>query len=212
MKRWQKTVLTIHTIGLFLCVVLLFALPEKDHLRWNMGYAIVWITTLSALAFVFIKSKKKWINRTLKFYWAIGLSMLLLPIPLTEGLWLIVLREVYWPHTKYSETEVYIMRDVFTGLFGFPSVALWKKEGIREKHIKDYPPFWTVEKFEVKNDIGAIIIYGTSFNEGITDDSNKYVEICPLNDSLFKANRHQVEKLKQELEMEASNETGQREE
>lgn len=163
MKRWQKIVLATHTIGLLLCAVLLLALPERDHLRWNIGYAIVWITTLSAFAFVFISVKKKWLDLGFRFYGVIWITLALLPIPVTQGLWLVVLDEIYIPHRKYYKTDEYIMRSGYSDFFDYPRVALWKKEGIMEKYIRDYPSFWTAEKFEIRNNIGAIVIYGTSF-------------------------------------------------
>lgn len=200
MKRWQKIVIIIHAIGLLLCAVLLLALPEKDHLRWNMGYAIVWITTLSAFAFVFINVKKKLLNLGFRFYGAAWITIILLPILVTQGLWLVVLDEIYIPHRKFYETDEYIIRSGYYGFIDYPRVALWEKKGIMEKYIRDYPFFWTAEKFEIRNDIGAIVIYGTSFRLDEREDSDKYVDVCPLNDSIFNANRHKVEELKRELQ------------
>lgn len=200
MKRWQKIVIAIHLIGLLLCATLLLALPERDHLRWDIGYAIVWITTLGAFAFVFVRAKKKWLDFGFKFYGTIWVAVILLPILVVQGFWLMVLGEIYIPHRKYYETDGYVMRSGYSGLIDYPRVALWKKEGVMEKYIRDYPSFETAEMFEIRDDIGAVVIHGASFKLDDGENSEKYVDVCPLNDSVFYANRHSVEELKRELQ------------
>lgn len=201
MKRWQKIVIIIHVIGLLLCAILLLALPERDHLRWNIGYAIVWITTLSAFAFVFIRAKKKWLNFNFKSYGVVWMLAVLWAFTM-QKLSYPAFNMIYIPNHKYCETDEYVMRSGDKGLIDYPRVALWKKEGLMEKYIRDYPSFETAEKFEIRSDLGAIIIYGTSFHLYDEENTEGYVDVCSLDDSVFYANRHRVEELKCELQKE----------
>lgn len=53
---------------------------------------------------------------------------------------------------------------------------------------------------EIRDNIGAIIIYGSSFKLDDGDGSEKYIDVCPLDDSVFYANQDKIEELKRELQ------------
>lgn len=200
MKNWQKIVIIIHIIGLLLCAILLLALPVDDHLRWNIGYVIVWITTLSAFALVFVNVKHRRLYIGFKSYAAIWVLIILWSFTMQKLSYVPIFDMIYTPQHKYYETDGYVMRSGHPGLIDYPRAALWKKEGLMEKYIRDYPSFETAEKFEIRSDLGAIIIHGTSFHLDDEESSDKYVDVYPLNDSVFYANRHKVEELKRELQ------------
>ena len=63
-----KWLFAIHFICLTICAVLLFSLKRSEHLRWGLGYMIVWVTILSSLVLFFLINKqfKHWL--LLKIY------------------------------------------------------------------------------------------------------------------------------------------------
>ena len=63
-----KCLFAIHFICLAICAVLLFTLRRSEHLRWGLGYIVVWGTILSALLLCFLINKqlKHWL--LLKIY------------------------------------------------------------------------------------------------------------------------------------------------
>ena len=66
-----KWLFAIHLICLAICIVLLFSLKRSEHLRWGLGYMIVWVTILSSLVLFFLINKqfKHWL--LLKIYCAV---------------------------------------------------------------------------------------------------------------------------------------------
>ena len=66
-----KWLFAVHFICLTICAVLLFSLKRSEHLRWGLGYMIVWVTILSSLVLFFLINKqfKHWL--LLKIYCAV---------------------------------------------------------------------------------------------------------------------------------------------
>ncbi len=44
-----KYLFVAHLIGIVFGSFLLFFIPYDNHLRWNLGYVVVWVTCLSAI-------------------------------------------------------------------------------------------------------------------------------------------------------------------
>ena len=64
MKKPHIIPLVIHAIGIVLCLAILLLIERQDHLRWNLGYIILWVTMLSAVTLPFLKRN----SRPVKIY------------------------------------------------------------------------------------------------------------------------------------------------
>ena len=195
MKKWQKILVIAHCIGLILCIGLLVGFRYYDHLRWGLGYLIVWFTTLSAFAIFFVRTGKQWLNILAKIYSLGWLAAIVLPIPVTLGAWTGLLEEIYIPHKKYYEDDSYIIRQGYYGWIDNPNCALWIKDGALERYDRKFDCFFTVDSCKVLSDLGAIALYGESFK--IEDDDSGYlIDIQPLDEKEFELHRQEIDSLK----------------
>ena len=120
----------IHGAGLLLCLVLLLCVRQQDHLRWNLGYAIVWLTTLSGLVVCFFKTRRKLVNVLLRVYGFLWLCWFVLLPLCTMGLWLLLIIEIYIPHETFYKTDGYVMRQDVYDFMDFPECVLLKNNGL----------------------------------------------------------------------------------
>ncbi|KIO46792.1 MULTISPECIES: hypothetical protein [Sanguibacteroides] len=193
--KWQKILVIAHCIGLILCIGLLVGFRYYDHLRWGLGYLIVWFTTLSAFAIFFVCTGKKWLNILAKIYSLGWLAAIVLPIPVTLGVWTGLLEEIYIPHKKYYEDDNYIIRQGYYGWIDYPNCALWIKDGTLERYDFKFDSFFTVDSCKVLSDLGAMVLYGESFK--IEDNDSEYlIDILPLDEKVFDEHRQEIDSLK----------------
>lgn len=195
-NKWKKALFIIHGIGLLLCLVLLVCMRQCDHLRWNLGYAIVWLTTLSGLVVCFFKTRRRWVNILLRLYGFLWLCWLVLLPLCTMGLWLIAITEVYIPQTMFYEADSYVMRRSRYDFMEYPKTDLLRNNGLIEEHVKTYGDVYTVDSFAVREDIGAVVISGTGYAAGGMTLDDCFTDVFPLDDSTYNAHRKEVELLR----------------
>lgn len=197
MKGWQKILVSTHCIGLILCVVLLVGFRYEDHLRWGVGYMIVWFTTLSAFAIFFVRTGKECLDTLAKVY---GLGWLAVVILLTLASFIgtIGVEDVYFPHKKYYEDDRYVIRRGYQNWIDLPNCALWIKDGVLERYDRKFVCFLTVDSCKVLSDWGAIVLYGETFRLE-DDDLGRMVDIRPLDDKVFDSHRREIDSLKAEV-------------
>lgn len=186
----------IHGAGLLLCLVLLFCVRQQDHLRGNLGYVIVWLTTLSGLVVCFFKTRRKLVNVLLRAYGFLWLCWFVLLPLCTMGMWLLAIMEIYIPHTKFYEADGYVMRQDVYDFMGYPKCALLKNNGLREEHVRSYPGVYTVDSFAVREDIGAVVISGTGYASGGMKLDGRFTDVFPLDDRIYNAHKNEVERLR----------------
>ncbi len=186
----------IHGAGLLLCLVLLFCVRQQDHLRGNLGYVIVWLTTLSGLVVCFFKTRRKLVNVLLRAYGFLWLCWFVLLPLCTMGMWLLAIMEIYIPHTKFYEADGYVMRQDVYDFMDYPKCALLKNNGLREEHVRSYPGVYTVDSFAVREDIGAVVISGTGYASGGMKLDGRFTDVFPLDDSTYNAHKKEVERLR----------------
>ena len=195
-KRVKRLILAIHFIGLALCIWLLFLTPFQDHLRWNSGYAIVWLTLLSALILPFTGKKGKWQSIGLKTYgivWWIGSIILLIYMLLFP-----TFRSILFPYKKYCEQGNYIMREGYHGWIDPPVSSLYKKQGIWERYIRDYH-LVLIDSFVVHVDIGAIVIKGKLWDWNGWEDLEETTSVDILDKAVFDVHTEEIKQLKKEV-------------
>lgn len=186
----------IHGAGLLLCLVLLFCVRQQDHLRGNLGYVIVWLTTLSGLVVCFFKTRRKLVNVLLRAYGFLWLCWFVLLPLCTMGMWLLAIMEIYIPHTKFYEADGYVMRQDVYDFMDYPKCALLKNNGLREEHVRSYPGVYTVDSFAVREDIGAVVISGTGYASGGMKLDGRFTDVFPLDDRTYNAHKNEVERLR----------------
>lgn len=195
-KKWKKALLITHCTGLLLCLVLLFCVRQGDHLRWNLGYAIVWLTTLSGLVVCFFNARRTWVNILLRAYGFLWLCWLVLLPLCTMGMWLAFITEVYIPQTRFYEADGYVMRRSRYDFMKFPETDLLRNSGLVEEHLRTYGGVCTVDSFSVREDIGAVIISGTGYAGGGMRLDDRFTDVFPLDDSTYNAHKKEVELLR----------------
>ncbi len=195
-NKWKKALFIIHGAGLLLCLVLLFCVRQQDHLRWNLGYAIVWLTTLSGLVVCFLKTRRKLVNVLLRVYGFLWLCWFVLLPLCTMGLWLLLIIEIYIPHETFYKTDGYVMRQDVYDFMDYPECVLLKNNGLIEEHVRSYPGVYTVDSFAVREDIGAVVISGTGYAGGGMKMDNKFIDVFPLDDRTYNAHKNEVERLR----------------
>ena len=190
-----KWLFAIHFICLTICSVLLFSLKRSEHLRWGLGYMIVWVTILSSLVLFFLINKqfKHWL--LLKIYCVVffvasaGLGVFL------QGLGM----DTLLLPPKYCSDGDYLIRsrieDMPTNEF---NIVLLKNEGIIEKLNATYH-YPTADSIKVFEDKGVIVIYCSE--ESFYTDSLGCIE--PL--SNHPANENDIRALAKELKVDINN-------
>ena len=190
-----KWLFAIHFICLTICAVLLFSLKRSEHLRWGLGYMIVWVTILSSLVLFFLINKqfKHWL--LLKIYCVVffvasaGLGVFL------QGLGM----DTLLLPPKYCSNGDYLIRsrieDMPTNEF---NIVLLKNEGIIEKLIATYH-YPTADSIKVYEDKGAVVIYCS--DESFYTDSLGCIE--PLYN--HPANENDIKALAKDLKVDFNN-------
>ena len=193
-----KWLFAIHLICLAICIVLLFSLKRSEHLRWGLGYMIVWVTILSSLVLFFLINKQfnHWL--LLKIYCAVffvasaGFSVFL------QGQGLDFLLP---PEKCCSDGDYLIRREMDEPAIGDYLIVLLKNEGIIEKQIEIYcyPKADSIKVFEDK---GAIAIYCSEI-EPFWCNSKRCLE--PLNN--VQAKKNEIETLAKDLKVDINYES-----
>ena len=190
-----KWLFAIHFICLTICAVLLFSLKRSEHLRWGLGYMIVWVTILSSLVLFFLINKqfKHWL--LLKIYCVVffvasaGLGVFL------QGLGM----DTLLLPPKYCSDGDYLIRsrieDMPINVF---NIVLLKNEGIIEKLIATYH-YPTADSIKVYEDKGAVVIYCS--DESFYTDSLRCIE--PLYN--HPANENDIKALAKDLKVDFNN-------
>lgn len=190
-----KWLFAIHFICLTICAVLLFSLKRSEHLRWGLGYMIVWVTILSSLVLFFLINKqfKHWL--LFKIYCAVffvasaGFSVFLQG----QGI------DTLLPPQKCCSDGDYLIRsrieDMPTNEF---NIVLLKNEGIIEKLIATYH-YPTADSIKVYEDKGAVVIYCS--DESFYTDSLGCIE--PLYN--HPANENDIKALAKDLNVDFNN-------
>lgn len=193
-----KWLFAIHFICLTICAVLLFSLKRSEHLRWGLGYMIVWVTILSSLVLFFLINKqfKHWL--LLKIYCAVffvasaGLGVFL------QGLGMDTLLP---PKKCCSDGDYLIRQEMDEPAIGNYLIVLLKNEGIIEKQIEIYC-YPKADSIKVVEDKGAVAIYCNEI-EPFWCNSKRCLE--PLNN--MKAKKNEIEKLAKDLKVDINYET-----
>lgn len=190
-----KWLFAIHFICLTICAVLLFSLKRSEHLRWGLGYMIVWVTILSSLVLFFLINKqfKHWL--LLKIYCVVffvasaGLGVFL------QGLGM----DTLLLPPKYCSDGDYLIRsrieDIPINEF---NIVLLKNEGIIEKLNATYH-YPTADSIKVFEDKGAIVIY--------CSEESFYTDSLGCIEPLFNhpANENDIRALAKELKVDINN-------
>ena len=193
-----KWLFAIHLICLAICIVLLFSLKRSEHLRWGLGYMIVWVTILSSLVLFFLINKqfKHWL--LLKIYCVVffvasaGLGVFL------QGLGM----DTLLPSKKCCSDGDYLIRqEMDEPAIGNYLIVLLKNEGIIEKQIEIYC-YPKADSIKVVEDKGAVAIYCNEI-EPFWCNSKRCLE--PLNN--MKAKKNEIEKLAKDLKVDINYET-----
>ena len=193
-----KWLFAIHLICLAICIVLLFSLKRSEHLRWGLGYMIVWVSILSSLVLFFLINKqfKHWL--LFKIYCAVffvasaGLGVFL------QGLGIDTLLP---PKKCCSDGDYLIRQEMDEPAIGNYLIVLLKNEGIIEKQIEIY--FYPkADSIKVVEDKGAVAIYCNEI-EPFWCNSKRCLE--PLNN--MKAKKNEIEKLAKDLKVDINYET-----
>ncbi len=193
-----KWLFAIHFICLTICAVLLFSLKRSEHLRWGLGYMIVWVTILSSLVLFFLINKqfKHWL--LLKIYCVVffvasaGFSVFL------QGQGLDTLLP---PKKCCSDGDYLIRQEMDEPAIGNYLIVLLKNEGIIEKQIEIYC-YPKADSIKVVEDKGAVAIYCNEI-EPFWCNSKRCLE--PLNN--MKAKKNEIEKLAKDLKVDINYET-----
>ena len=193
-----KWLFAIHLICLAICIVLLFSLKRSEHLRWGLGYMIVWVTILSSLVLFFLINKqfKHWL--LLKIYCAVffvasaGFGVFL------QGLGIDTLLP---PKKCCSDGDYLIRQEMDEPAIGNYLIVLLKNEGIIEKQIEIYC-YPKADSIKVVEDKGAVAIYCNEI-EPFWCNSKRCLE--PLNN--MKAKKNEIEKLAKDLKVDINYET-----
>ncbi len=153
-----KCLFAIHFICLAICAFLLFTLRRSEHLRWGLGYIMVWGTILSALLLCFLINKqlKHWLM--LKIYSVVFFLASATLGVITQGMGLDTL---FLPSKCCSDGD-YLIRSRIDSE-PFDNIVLLKNEGVIEKLIATYY-YPTADSIKVYEDIGAIVIYCSKDN------------------------------------------------
>lgn len=190
MKKPRIIPLVIHAIGIVLCLAILLLIERQDHLRWNLGYIILWVTMLSAVTLPFLKRN----SRPVKIYSGVWILitlfvLILLLVNMSSD-------RIFFPMNKYCEQGDFIIRKGSYSLIDIPTSALYKKQDCIEKHIRDYE-IPVVDSITAYPEFGAIALHAQDFI-GLDATTAPYSVIVPLDDELYRQHIEDIAQLAQE--------------
>lgn len=152
-QKITKWLFVFHLLLVLACVILLFTLKSSEHLRWGLGYIIVWATLLSAvILFFFVDIFSKY-GLPLKMYCLSFLAIVggFLVFFQTEGWGSLIIP------VKYCDDGDYLVRSEIDSPFDH-HIVLLKNEGAVEKLICVYY-YPSADSIKVFEDKGAVVIY-----------------------------------------------------
>lgn len=203
-----KYLFVAHLIGIVFCSVLLFFIPYDNHLRWNLGYVVVWVTCLSAIISFFLLPVgmrfRKWVRGYLgvhvfgplavAFFYLAGrfidffFALAMLPILIA---WFTMV-----PDKRYCASEHYFIKDIKCGFMGSP-IGLYQNNGLMEECLQKYTNVNSMERMEEYEDLSVIVGYGCD-SEG---DTSKTI-IFPIDKNRFKERLVDIKKMAKDLNAE----------
>ncbi|MDD4759810.1 MAG: hypothetical protein WCR53_06530 [Bacteroidaceae bacterium] len=199
-KKCAKWLFILHGIGLLLCCLLVLFVSQKDHIRWNVGYFVVWFTFVTVIILFFIIPHGFRFRSFIKAYCGLYMSATLLCVFIIPmfPFSLSLLSEILIPHEKYYESGNYIMRCGYQEYMDLPNSMLYKRQGLFEHCVRQYD-FRPVKSFIVKENVGAIIINGYILNSECTKGIET-TQVLPFDDRKYQKHLGDVEKLKKTFE------------
>lgn len=197
-----KYMFVTHLIGMFFCFFLLLFIPYDNHLRWHLGYIIVWVTYLSAIISFFLLPMgmrfRKWVKRYLGLHVFGSLMMVIFYI--VGRLWdtffglaslpLLMIGFTMIPCQEYCKSEHYSIKEIKSGILGFPTVGLYQNNGLIEECLQRYDFVLSVKRMEEYDDLSAIIGYDC-------DNGSETFRtiIFPIDENKFKEHLVDIKKL-----------------
>lgn len=142
-NRFFNIALCVHVLCGILGVMIICLVPEKDHVRWGLGYLVGYLFFVSLVLLSFLpKGLPRWMKTGIRIYravyWVGALVLMFIP----KGLFfLFVLQyECGSNSTKIAEDGQYIIRLYVTAsLFGdYNEKRIYRKQGILEKYIGSF--------------------------------------------------------------------------
>ncbi|WP_025001810.1 hypothetical protein [Prevotella dentasini] len=196
-----KVSLSVLLASIALCALLLFAIPEEDHLRWGLGYLAVWAMLLSPVA-VFVSARhSEWrvMARVCSafFFLAVWGGCILLTA---------IGGDILLPPTYFCDDGDYLVRQQYDGFFNPPVIAVYKREGLLEHRVSKLR-MANADSIKVYEQWDAIVVYSSGLkNADPWGDSWGSPEraIYPLTDNgAFVRHRREVKALARKLRVHA---------
>ena len=130
-QKITKWLFVFHLLLVLACVILLFTLKSSEHLRWGLGYIIVWATLLSAvILFFFVDIFSKY---------GVPLKMYCLSFLAIVGGFLVFFQTEGWGSliipVKYCDDGDYLVRSEIDSPFDHHIVLLKMKELLRNLYV-----------------------------------------------------------------------------
>ena len=142
-NRFFNIALCVHILCGILGVMIICLVPEKDHVRWGLGYLVGYLFFFSLVLLSFLP---KGLPRRMKIglriyravYWVGALVLMFIP----KGLFLlfVLLYECGSNSTRIAEDGQYIIRLYVTAsLFDdYNEKRIYRKQGILEKYVGSF--------------------------------------------------------------------------
>lgn len=150
---WELTIIMlIQLVSAGLYGLIFILMYDAIHLRWGLGYVLIWTALLSPFALMIAARKSRW-----KLYIRLYSALMAFALWLMSVFCQLFGADIFLPATCYYKDGDYLVRRVYD-FFDNNRIGVYKEEGLTERLQSTYS-YASLDSIKVYESLNAIAFY-----------------------------------------------------
>ena len=150
---WELTIIMlIQLVSAGLYGLIFILMYDSIHLRWGLGYALIWTALLSPFALMIAARKSRW-----KLYIRIYSALMAFALWLMAVFFQLCGADIFLPATCYCKDGDYLVRRTYD-FFDNKKIGVYKVEDLTERLQSTYS-YASLDSIKVYESLNAIVLY-----------------------------------------------------
>ena len=154
---WELTIIMlIQLVSAGLYGLIFILMYDAIHLRWGLGYALIWTALLSPFALMIAARKSRW-----KLYIRIYSALMAFALWLMSVFCQLLGADIFLPATCYCKDGDYLVRRTYD-FFDKKKIGVYKVEDLTERLQSTYS-YASLDSIKVYESLNTIVLYCPSY-------------------------------------------------
>ena len=150
---WELTIIMlIQLVSAGLYGLIFILMYDAIHLRWGLGYVLIWTALLSPFALMITARKSRW-----KLYIRIYSALMAFALWLMSVFCQLLGADIFLPATCYCKDGDYLVRRTYD-FFDNKKIGVYKVEDLTERLQSTYS-YASLDSIKVYESLNAIVLY-----------------------------------------------------